>query len=546
MNTKRPNYFTGQFLKADDFNTEQAYHIGALREHNKVQHTWGVAEGLDVTFKAGSPVAHVKEGTAIDADGKLIYLSAGGFDVDFSTITSNATTFYITIEYSEKGTDATSETGVTGNTRIEETPAIATSETLPTDQSRKLVLAQVALVVNADNSKSVDSVDTSVRKNSGVVAGDLEARSLSLSIDDTDKSLWPQLKGVKSGNETKLGVIISQSDFSGQLKVNGAVGIGVEPSTVAKLQVGGSLKVTGNVTNDQNLSIGGRLSVTGTSELSGGLSVTGDSKFTGSQSISSNLNVGGDIVVNGNLDVKGTTTTINTTEMEVSDNIIRVNKYSPQAIPKKVQGGLEVFRGGTEPEAQIIWDEGAQKWMAGKAGALSEIPIGPFSVDVDGNVGIGTADPNEKFEVNGHIIARPIIARWYPSSHLLNQTGGTQAKLKWDKQEVMTNAEYFTKSADHHTITFEKEGFYMIISRTLVYISAGDYGHFRMLKNGNRVEIDHSHYPTNTSWDDRHINYTGFFSKGDTIEFEVYHHKATAYGYHHGPDYTSLTVIKLV
>jgi len=93
MNTKRPNYFTGQFLKESDFNDDQAYQIAALRQHNKSQHTWGVADGLDVTFKAGSPIAHVTEGAAIDADGKMIYLAAGGVDLDFSKSASAATVF---------------------------------------------------------------------------------------------------------------------------------------------------------------------------------------------------------------------------------------------------------------------------------------------------------------------------------------------------------------------------------------------------------------------------------------------------------------------
>ena len=386
MNTKRPNYFTGQFLKESDFTEDQAYHIAALREHNKSQHTWGVAEGLDVTFMTGSPLAHVTEGTAIDADGKMIYLAAGGYDVDFSTIKTNATTFYIVVAFSEVETDPTSETGVTGNTRITETPVIEALETLPTHQSRKLVLAQVTLVVNADKSKSVDAVDTSFQKIAGVVAGELEARSLSLNIENADKSLWPKLQGLKVGNETKLDITTGQTDFSGQLKVNGAVGIGLEPSTIAKLQVGGAFKVTGNTTHDQNVNIGGSLSVTGATNFKAGLHVIGDASISGAHSIGTNLNVLGDITVNGNLDIKGTTTTVNTTEMEISDNIIRVNKYSRQAIPKKVHGGLEVFRGGTEPEAQIVWDENTKKWMAGKAGDLSEIPIGPLSVDVNNDL----------------------------------------------------------------------------------------------------------------------------------------------------------------
>lgn len=222
----------------------------------------------------------------------------------------------------------------------------------------------------------------------------LTLKSLSLKIDKADPSLWPLLKGVGSGNRTWFDVTAEESCFSGQVEIGGEVGIGMRPSTAAKLQVGGPLKVTGDVTHDQNLNVGGGLNVTGASDLNGGLNVTGDasvsqnisgagnlsvsgdSSVTGSQSLGADLNVMGDAVIHGNLNVKGTTTTINTAEMEVTDNIIRVNKYAPQANPEMINSGLEVFRGGTAPEAQILWDESSQKWMAGKAGALSEIFTG--------------------------------------------------------------------------------------------------------------------------------------------------------------------------
>lgn len=59
--------------------------------------------------------------------------------------------------------------------------------------------------------------------------------------------------------------------------------------------------------------------------------------------------------------------------VEIEDNIIRVNKYLPQPTPLVINGGLEVYRGGTAPNAQIIWDEATGRWKAGLTGSLLDI-----------------------------------------------------------------------------------------------------------------------------------------------------------------------------
>ena len=49
MAMKRIKYFNGLFLKEQDFITEQNYHLGMRRRHNKRLHTPGIAYGLKVT-----------------------------------------------------------------------------------------------------------------------------------------------------------------------------------------------------------------------------------------------------------------------------------------------------------------------------------------------------------------------------------------------------------------------------------------------------------------------------------------------------------------
>ncbi|MRN57169.1 tail fiber domain-containing protein [Paenibacillus monticola] len=121
-----------------------------------------------------------------------------------------------------------------------------------------------------------------------------------------------------------------------------------------------------------------------------------------------------DLTVNGNLTVNGDIVTINAATLEVEDNIIRVNKYTPQATPVVKNAGLEVFRGGTALPAQLLWDETADEWLAGVSNTLKAIEFkghthpefaalsGAMTVDA-GNVGIGTSAPTAKLDVNGNV-----------------------------------------------------------------------------------------------------------------------------------------------
>jgi hypothetical protein len=73
---KRPNYFAGQILSADDFKAEQEYHRGKRRLHNLFCHGFGVVQGLKVSTvndNGGSTVI-VEPGVAIDPLGNEIQL----------------------------------------------------------------------------------------------------------------------------------------------------------------------------------------------------------------------------------------------------------------------------------------------------------------------------------------------------------------------------------------------------------------------------------------------------------------------------------------
>lgn len=84
------------------------------------------------------------------------------------------------------------------------------------------------------------------------------------------------------------------------------------------------------------------------------------------------IDVGGDAVVNGNLTVKGATTTVDTQNVTVKDNIVDYNVGEPGVGVGNGTGqsGFQIDRGTGQPKAQMLWDEALQSFLSGLAGNL--------------------------------------------------------------------------------------------------------------------------------------------------------------------------------
>ena len=69
------------------------------------------------------------------------------------------------------------------------------------------------------------------------------------------------------------------------------------------------------------------------------------------------------LTLTGNLTVQGTTTTIDTTQLLVEDNIVTLNSNVTTGAPT-INAGIEVRR-GDEGVKQLVWDEAVDKWSVG-------------------------------------------------------------------------------------------------------------------------------------------------------------------------------------
>lgn len=209
---KRLNYFNGQFLRAQDFQDEQGYHLAMRRLHNSSLHTWGITSGLMLSAPSGATRVTVGQGTAIDGQGRELVLPGDAQTKDLSG-TGAASTLFVTISYAEAQTNPVSETGATGNTRVQELPTIDTSPTPPSDPSLSLILGCVQIdakgvVKTIDNGTGANS-----RRAAGAVGGDLNVVSLTLADPGVASDKWPRLTAATAG----------RADLAGDLRITGSL-----------------------------------------------------------------------------------------------------------------------------------------------------------------------------------------------------------------------------------------------------------------------------------------------------------------------------------
>ena len=319
---KRVHYFDHQFLREGDFTAEQSYHMKMRRLHNSLLHTWGIAEGLALSFASGASRADINEGVAVDGEGQEMVLVGNTQTEDLSGFAGK--TAYVTIEYRQEQTDSTSETGVQGYRRWEEKPFIDAVETAPTDPSKKLILGRVTVGSDGKISSTDEGEGLNRRRAAGVVGGDLQVRSLTLTDPTVVSTQWPRMRlGAPSRADLAGSLrVTGGADVVGSLHVTGGtildgnVGIG-QATPTQKLDVAGTVKATAFQGNGAQLTnvvlkagdtMTGKLDITATGL---GLNITNNAAVGGTLSVTGNLTVTGNVGIGQatptqKLDVAGT------------------------------------------------------------------------------------------------------------------------------------------------------------------------------------------------------------------------------------------------
>jgi hypothetical protein len=467
---KRMRYFDQQLLVLKDFTDEQDYHREMRRRHNQALHTTGVASGLDVT-KTGAKEVTVKAGMAIDNQGQEIVL-----DVDTKIDLSNATLFppnssaLVTISFDSTPTDPYAS-DTTQNTRIKETFRLAaTKETAGTPPDPTAVqLARVTL-----DALGNITLDLSVRRLAGASAFDkpdaaLTVRSLRLSNQAFPNTQWPTLTATDANQMTVSGALVAGSvSVTGDINVNGGV------KALADLS-GRNLSLTGNLgvgttTPEDKLHVsGGNMRL----DNNRGLFIE-DAAGAGKRALSADpsnvLHIGGgggggfdridfDLGSTGTaMTLSGGHAGIGTVTPENSDGFSRVVDILG------VQHTKLSIRSNTIDARVIAHESGFWGAPAGMViGAKSNHPLSfatnsasRLTILGDGRIGIGTANPGAKLEINdGDLLFKAKAED--PGKIIFQSSAGGQKGRIWSNSTA--GAGLFLSSGDNNPdITIDSSG----------------------------------------------------------------------------------------
>ena len=180
---------------------------------------------------------------------------------------------------------------------------------------------------------------------------------------------------------------VASSRVGDNVVVGNDITVNANSEVMGNAGVSGNLIVTGSATIETNLNVQGNASITGTTGISGAttiddtLTVTGvadlqsDVDVHGELTVTGNTNLQGNLYVSGNLEILGAATnvTIQSTVVEIDDNIIKLNAYSPF----ERYAGFEVMDSGSSGvSASLVWDSTNDYWMFVSSSSESSKLIG--------------------------------------------------------------------------------------------------------------------------------------------------------------------------
>jgi hypothetical protein len=235
------------------------------------------------------------------------------------------------------------------------------------------------------------NTDGTIQIGAQVVQTSASLAAAGLPVPPTGSVGSSQSTFVGSQNITGSQSITGSMSVSGSMVVTGSLLINGTSYTAATSGTSGSSGSNGSSGTSGSSGSNGSSGTSGSSGSNGSSGTSGSSGTAGtsgtSVTVSGTNNVlgkfssgtmvnstitddGTTVTIGGNLTVNGTTTTVNSNTVNIGDNIIVLNV--DEAGTPSQNAGIEVER-GTSTNASLIWDETADVWEAGLAGAEVEL-----------------------------------------------------------------------------------------------------------------------------------------------------------------------------
>ena len=226
---------------------------------------------------------------------------------------------------------------------------------------------------------------------------DLEEGTNKYYLDSRARAAVSVSKKSGDGNLTynnTTGVFEYTGPSDSEVRSHFTAGTGVHfDNNTGTISIGQAVETTSNVefNNVDTVTLdAGNLNITTnviSSDISGDIVIDSGAdsiKLTGNTDITGDLTVSSNAIIYGDLTVQGTTTSINTTDTEISDNTITLNQGETGAGVSKGTSGIEVARGSFF-NASWKWNELTNSWEAKEGSNLTTISSAGINA---GNVNI--------------------------------------------------------------------------------------------------------------------------------------------------------------
>ena len=319
--------------------TKRYKDIYGVNIYGAVKATNGVISG---SSQLDSTTINLATLTNVSASGSF----SGSFTGDGSALTGIASTLAFS--------------GSTGN----DTLNLKTEALLVTgSNSISAAVSNNTITITADNaSTSAKGVASFSATNFGVTSGNVTIKAGGV----TAATLNADLAGT--------GLSLDGGDNSLKVDYGSSSGTAVEGNTSLTVQgTANEIEITGGAVT---LGSGGTVTIglPDNVTISGSLTANGN-VFLGNSSADS-------VTIAGNLFVQGTTTTVDSTTVQIGDNIIELNGSGA------ANGGLLVrdVTGGSTTSGSLLWDTTNDYWKAGAAGSEKEVARFSSSPTTSGSV----------------------------------------------------------------------------------------------------------------------------------------------------------------
>ena len=321
---------------------DNAFDLGTTTQGWKDLYVSGTAYVQDISLEGSLSVTDLVlpgdltvNGNTILGDATTDTVVINSADVTMAAIPEGSTIKFIGLDADKKLVQDTLDERIQGDTLVD-------------NGGTPLTVNRISFAADGDSLQ--DDADLTYNKSTNI-----------LTVDSTTVGT-----NVSAGGSLVVG---TTSELKGNVGINSNLLVTGSATLKSGVDIGGNLGVTGNTTTTGTVTVNNTLNVTGLATLENSVDIEENLSVTGTTTL------GGNVSISGNLEILGdaTSVTIQSQTLEIDDNIIRLNAYSPF----ERYAGFEVIdSGSTGVSASLVWDSQDDYWMFVSASGESSKLIG--------------------------------------------------------------------------------------------------------------------------------------------------------------------------